>query len=71
MTLRVSRDDETVTIHGNTNLGVKIQDSRVAEFTVAEHWQHLRHFHGELGRQLEAAEQAAVVRAQAAQEAKV
>ena len=59
MTLWVSRDGEKVTIHGNTNLDVRVQDSRVSEFAVREHYAHLRHFWGQLGAQIEEAEQAA------------
>jgi hypothetical protein len=59
VTLWVSRDGQTVTIHGNLGLGVKIQDSRVQEYTVTEHFQHLRHFWGQLGHALDEAEKPA------------
>ena len=59
MTLWVNRDGETVTIHGNVNLNVKVENSRVSEFSVSEHYQHLRHFWGQLGSALDEAEKPA------------
>ena len=49
MTLYAARDGQKITIHGNNGLGVRIQESRVAEFTVNEDWRHLRGFWGQLG----------------------
>jgi hypothetical protein len=59
MTLWVGRDGQVITIHGNVGLNVKIQDSWVAEYSVSEHYAHLRHFWGQLGDALNEAEQAA------------
>jgi hypothetical protein len=56
MTLWASRDGQTVMIHGNLGLGVKIQESRVSEYTISEATPHLRSFWGSLGRLLEEAE---------------
>jgi hypothetical protein len=70
MTLWVSRDGQKVTIHGNTGLDVKVEESRVTSFAVSEHYGHLRHFWGQLGVVLQEAEQDAAdqVAAVAAQE---
>ena len=57
MTLWITRDGQTVAIHGNINLDVKIQDSRVQEYIVTEEATHLRHFWGQLGAALDEAEQ--------------
>jgi hypothetical protein len=59
MTLWVTRDGQSVTIHGNIGLDVNIAASAVREFAVTEHAAHLRHFHGELGKVLDEAEQPA------------
>ena len=56
MTLWASRDGQTVTIHGNTNLDVKVELSQVREFSVTEHPAHLKHFWGQLGVLIEQAE---------------
>lgn len=56
MTLWASRDGQAVTIHGNIGLGVKIEASRVAEYTISEDAGHLRSFWGSLGKLLEEAE---------------
>ena len=56
MTLWASRDGQKVTIHGNINLDVKIQGSRVAEFAVTEDAQHVKHLWGSLGTLIEQAE---------------
>ena len=56
MTLWVSRDGQQVTIHGNVNLDVKVEKSRVDQFSVTEHQVHLRHFWGQLGALIEEAE---------------
>lgn len=56
MTLWVSRDGQTVAIHGNTNLTAKIEGSKVSEFAVTEHAAHLRYFHTQLGSMLDEAE---------------
>lgn len=58
MTLWVSRDGQTVAIHGNINLNVDIQGSRVREYAITEEAAHLRHFWGQLGHALDEAEQA-------------
>jgi hypothetical protein len=59
MTLWVSRDDQTVAIHGNINLNVRIEGSRVMEYSITEEATHLRHFWGELGHALDEAEKPA------------
>jgi hypothetical protein len=56
MTLCVSRDGQAVTIHGNVGLHVSIDDSRVTEFAVTEHAQHVEHFAGQLASLLKEAE---------------
>ena len=56
MTLWASRDGQMVTIHGNTDLNVKIQGGRVEEFTVSADAQHIKHFWGTLGTLIEQAE---------------
>ena len=56
MTLWVSRDGQAVTIHGNLGLDVKIQDSRVAEYTVSEDLGQIRALWGSLGKLIEEAE---------------
>ncbi len=58
MTLWVSRDEQTITIHGNIGLHVAIENSSVREFAVSEHAGHLRHFHSQLGQILDEAEKA-------------
>ena len=63
MTLWASRDGQKVTIHGNNGVAMKLQDSRVAEFSVTEDAQHAGHFAGQL---LELIEQAKQERAAAA-----
>lgn len=55
MTLWVARDGQTITIHGNLHLDVKVQDSRVAEYIITEDPGHLRVFHTALGQVLDAA----------------
>ena len=59
MTLWVSRDGQTVAIHGNINLDVKIKNSRVDEYIITEEAPHLRHFWGQLGHALDEAEKPA------------
>jgi hypothetical protein len=56
MTLHVTRDGQKVTIHGNLGLGLDLRDSKVFEFTVDEHFMHLRSFWGQLGGALDEAE---------------
>ena len=56
MTLWVSRDGQNVTIHGNVNLKVAVDDSRVTEWAVTEHAAHVKYFWSQLGREIEAAE---------------
>jgi len=56
MTLWANRDGQSVTIHGNTGLSVKVTNSNVTEFTVSEHAGHVRSFWGQLGRLLDEAE---------------
>ena len=56
MTLWISRDEQTITIHGNTGLDVSIRDSRVSEYAVTEHYKHLRVFWHSLGEELHRAE---------------
>lgn len=56
MTLWVSRDGQTVMIHGNLGLDVKVANGRVQEFVVTEEATHLRHFWGQLGHVLDEAE---------------
>lgn len=56
MTLHVTRDGQKVTIHGNLGLAVRVENSRVSDFSVSEDKGHLRHFWGQLGRVLEEAE---------------
>lgn len=56
MTLCATRDGQAVKIHGNIGLDVRVQDSRVAEYTINEHAAHVRSFWGQLGRILDEAE---------------
>lgn len=56
MTLHVTRDGQRVMIHGNIGLQVRVENSRVSDFSVSEDKVHLRHFWGQLGRVLEEAE---------------
>ena len=57
MTLWVSRDEQKITIHGNTGLDVSVKDSRVSEYAVSEHYKHLRSFWHSLGEELHRAEE--------------
>jgi hypothetical protein len=59
MTLWVTRDGSAVTVHGNVNLDVRVQNSQVQEFGVTEHYMHLRHFWNQLGQHLDEAEKEA------------
>lgn len=56
MTLYVALEGQKITIHGNNGLGVKVQQSRVAEFTVDEDLAQMRSLWGQLGNALEQAE---------------
>ena len=56
MTLYVAREGQKITIHGNNGLGVRIQDSRVAGFTVDEDLNMMRSLWGSLGSAIEQAE---------------
>ena len=56
MTLWASRDGQAVTIHGNLGLGVKIQDSRVGEYTIDEGIGQMRALWGSLGKLIEEAD---------------
>jgi hypothetical protein len=59
VTLWVGRDGNVVTIHGNIHLDLKLQDSRVTEYSVTEDAGHLRGFWAALGRELDEAEKPA------------
>lgn len=56
MTLHVTRDGQTVTIHGNIGLHAHVEGSRVVDFAISEERMHLRSFWGQLGRVLDEVE---------------
>ena len=61
MTLHATRDGEKITIGGNTGLRVSMRDDRVTDVSITDHFMHVRHFWGSLGRLLDEAEQEAQV----------
>jgi hypothetical protein len=65
LTLWVSRDGQAVTIHGNVGLDVKVESSQVREYSVTEHYAHLRSFWSSLGRELDEAEKPVAEEAEA------
>lgn len=56
MTLWVTRDGQKIVIHGNVNLSVRMEHGQVHEWSVHEHYMHLKHFAGTLLEQIKEAE---------------
>jgi hypothetical protein len=56
VTLHATRDGENITIHGNTGVHVLVENSHLAKASITEHAHHVRYFHAELGKLLDAAE---------------
>ena len=69
MTLWVTRDGQKIVIHGNVNLSVRMEHGQVHEWSVHEHYMHLKHFAGTLLEQIKEAEHEAEEAAKPAAEA--
>lgn len=55
MTLHATRDGQKITVHGNVNTEVLVKDGHVQHVRITEDAQHVRFFHDQLGKLLDAA----------------
>lgn len=64
MTLHATRSGKDITIHGNTGVSLSIENSQLQRVGITEHYEHIRYFHGQLGRLISEAEADAEAKAQ-------
>jgi len=55
MTLHATRDGQKITVHGNTGTEVLVQNGHVQHVRITEDAQHVKYFHDQLGKLLDAA----------------
>lgn len=56
MTLHATREGQAIAIHGNTGVDIEVRNSQLAGVHIRENAQHVRYFHGQLGKLLDEAD---------------
>ena len=57
MTLHATRDGQKITVHGNVGTEVLVQGGHVQHVRITENAQHVRFFHDQIGKLLDAADE--------------